>query len=124
MLRECHRVLKPRGVLAGYVIHTPPGLTPAQEQEAVDLGPSAVGAERSPVDLATMAGFEEVRTKDVTDTFLATLDRLLSARLSYECQLRELKGDEIFEEDQADSEGKRRGVLSGLLKRSFIVARK
>ncbi len=117
-------MLKPRGLLAGYIIHTPSGLTPEQEQEAVDLGPSAVGAERSPVDSATMAGFREVRAKDVTDTFLESLDRLLSARLSYEAQLRELKGDEAFEEDQADSEGKRRGVLSGLLKRSFIVARK
>jgi hypothetical protein len=60
----------------------------------------------------------------VTDTFLATLDRLISARLSYEAELRELKGDQVWEEDHADSEGKRRGVISGLLKRSFIVARK
>ena len=124
MLRECHRVLKPDGVLAGYIIHTPPGLTPAQEEEAVEVGPSAVGAERSPADLATAAGFREVGVKDVTDTFLATLDRLLSARLSYEARIRELEGDEVFEEDQGENEGKRRGVLSGLLKRTLVVARK
>jgi len=101
VLRECHRVLKPDGVLAGYIIHTPSGLTPAQEQEAVEVGPSAVGVERSPADLATAAGFREVRVKDVTDTFLATLNRLLSARLSCEARIRELEGDEVFEEVRA-----------------------
>ena len=124
MLRECHRVLKPDGVLAGYIMHTPPGLTPAQEQEATDLGPSAVGAERSPADMATEAGFREVGVDDVTDTFLVTLDRLISARLFYEARLRELEGDQVFEEEQGENEGKRRGILSGLLKRSLIVARK
>ena len=117
-------MLKPEGVLAGYLIHTPPGPTPAQEQEAVDLGPSAVGAERSPADMATEAGFGEVGVEDVTDTFLATLDRVISARFSYEARLRELEGDQVFEDEQGESEGRCRGVLSGLLKRSFIVARK
>ena len=124
MLRECHRVLKPDGVLAGYVIHIPLGLTPAQEREAVDLGPSAVGAEGSPAGLATAAGFREVRVEDVTDTFLATLDRLISARLSHEAPLREVEGDQAFEEEQGKNEEKRRGALSGLLKRSLVVARK
>ena len=62
--------------------------------------------------------------EDVTDTFLATLDRVISARFSYEARLRELEGDQAFEDEQGENEGKRRGVLSGLLKRSFIVARK
>ena len=124
MLRECHRVLKPDAVLAGYIIHTSAGLTPTQELEAADLGPSAVGAERSPAELATDAGFREVRVKDVTDTFLATLDQVIAARLSYESELRELRGDEVFEEDQSEAEGRRRGVLSGLLKRCLVHARK
>ena len=59
----------------------------------------------------------------MTDTFLATLDRLLSARLSYEARIRELEGDEVFEEDQGENEGKRRGVLSEFLKRTLVVAR-
>ena len=117
-------MLKPDGVLAGYVIHTPPGLTPVQEQEAVDLGPSAVGAEASPAEMATAAGFREVGVRDVTDMFLATLDRVISARLSYEARLRELEGDQVFEDEQGENEGRRRGVLSGLLKRSLVVARK
>jgi hypothetical protein len=122
VLRECHRVLKPEGVLAGYVIHTPPGLTPVQEQEAVDLGPSAVGAEHAPGEMATLAGFREVRVVDRTDAFLVTCERVISARASYEAELRELKGDQVFEEEQGKSEGIRRGILSGVLKRSLVVA--
>ena len=34
MLRECHRVLKPGSRSAGYVIHTPSGLTQAGERRA------------------------------------------------------------------------------------------
>ena len=123
-MRECHRVLKPDGLLAGYVIHTPPGLTPAQEREAIDLGPSAVGAKRSPADIATAAGFREVRVEDVTDTFLAICERVISARLSNETGLRELKGDQVFEDEQGETEDKRRGILSGLLMRSLVIARK
>ncbi len=58
------------------------------------------------------------------ETFLATLDRVIAAPLSYETELRELKGDQVFEEDQSETEGRRRGVFSGLLKRSLIQARK
>ena len=117
-------MLKPNGVLAGYIIHTPSGLTPEQEQEAAEVGPSAVLAESSPVDMAAEAGFQEVTAEEVTDVFLATCGRLISVRLVYEAQLRELKGDQGFEEEQSENEAKRRGILSGLLLRSFIVARK
>ena len=58
------------------------------------------------------------------ETFLATLDRVIAAPLSYETELRELKGDQVFEEDQGETEGRWRGVFSGLLKRSLIQARK
>jgi hypothetical protein len=92
--------------------------------EAVDFGPSAVGADRSPGDMATVAGFREVRVEDVTDTFLTTCERFISVRLSYEARLRKLKGDQAFEEEQDESEVKRRAILSGLLKRSLVVARR
>jgi hypothetical protein len=83
-----------------------------------------VGADRSPGDMATVAGFREVRVEDVTDTFLATCERFISVSLSYQAQLREVKGDQAFEEEQDKSEGMRRVILSGPLKRSLVVARK
>ncbi len=83
-----------------------------------------MGADRSPGDMATVAGFREVRVEDVTDTFLATCERFISVSLSYQAQLREVKGDQAFEEEQDKSEGMRRVILSGPLKRSLVVARK
>jgi hypothetical protein len=74
--------------------------------------------------MATVAGFREVRVEDVTDTFLATCERFISVSLSYQAQLREVKGDQAFEEEQDKSEGMRRVILSGPLKRSLVVARK
>ena len=117
------RVLKPEGVLAGYTIHTPPGLTPTEEDEAMELGPIAVGADAPPGEMASEAGFRGVRVVDRTDAFLVTCERVIASHLSYEAELREEKGDEVFEEDQAKSEGYRRGILSGLLKRSLVIAR-
>ena len=58
------------------------------------------------------------------ETFLATLDHVIAAPLSYETELRELKGDQVLEEDQSETEGRRRRVFSGLLKRCLIQARK
>jgi hypothetical protein len=49
---------------------------------------------------------------------------VIAARLSYEAELRELKSDQVFEEDQSETEGRRRGVSSGLLKRCLTHARK
>ena len=83
-----------------------------------------MGADRSPGDMATVAGFREVRVEDVTDTFLATCERFISVSLSYQAQLREVKGDQAFEEEQDKSEGMRRVILSGPLKRSLVVARR
>jgi hypothetical protein len=51
-------------------------------------------------------------------------ERVISAWLTHEAELRELKGDEVFEEEQGENEGTRRGILMGLLKRGLIVARK
>ena len=69
MLRECRRVLKPGSRSAGYVIHTPRGLTEAGERRATELGPSDVAAPLAPdaltADLRAEEGddlYEEERT--------------------------------------------------------------
>ena len=67
MLRECRRVLKSGGRIAGYVIHPPAGLTPAQKRRAAELGPSDVTAPASPAALTESAGLTIVVVEDVTD---------------------------------------------------------
>ena len=79
MLRECVRVLKPGGRIAGYVIQVPAGVTEAQERRAAELGPSDVTAPASPEARAQAAGLTIVLTEDVTDAFRATCAALAAA---------------------------------------------
>ena len=124
MLRACHRVLKPGGMLIGFVIHTPLGLSRAREALAVEWGPPAVRADALPSDLARAGGFVVSRTEDVTDAFLKTCDRIIDARRSHEAALRDRYGDDAFEEEQTKKQNIREGIRTGLLRRMLLVAYK
>ena len=80
MLRECHRVVKPGGCIAGYVIHTPAGLSAADEQRASELGLDDVTAAAGPEDLMRAAGFSHVIREDVTRQFSCDSDQMLRTR--------------------------------------------
>ncbi len=124
MLRECRRVLKSGGRIAGYVIHPPSGLTPAQERRAAELGPSDVTASASPVALTASAGLTIVVTQDVTDTFRATCSALRAARRDLEEELRNDEGDDFYEEALRTKDAMLSGIDEGVLCRSLIMATK
>ena len=124
MLRECHRVLKPGGRIAGYVIHTPAGLTPVQERRAAQLGPSDVTAPASPEALTQAAGLTIEVTEDVTDAFRATCAALRAARRDLEDELRDDEGDDFYEEARRTKDAMLWGIDEGVLCRSLIVATK
>ena len=92
------------GRIAGYVIHPPAGLTPAQKRRAAELGPSDVTAPASPAALTESAGLTIVVVEDVTDAFRATAAALRVARRALEEELR--------------------GIDEGVLCRSLIMAHK
>ena len=124
MLRECGRVLKPGGRIAGYVIHPPAGLTPAQERRAAELGPSDVTASASPAALTESAGLIILVTDDVTVAFRATCAALRAARSDLEEELRGDEGDDFYAEALHTKDAMLCGIDEGVLCRSLIVAKK
>ena len=124
MLRECNRVLKPGGRIAGYVIHIPAGVTEAQERRAAELGPSDVTAPASPEALTLAAGLTIVVTEDVTDAFRVTCAALAAARRDLEDELRADEGDDFYEEERRKKNAMLKGIDEGILRRSLVVANK
>ena len=124
MLRECRRVLTPGGRIAGYVIHTPAGLTAAQERRATQLGPPDVTAPASPDVLSRSAGLTDVVAVDVTEAFRETCAALGAAREELEEELRAEEGDEFYEEERRKKDAMLRGIDEGWLCRSLVVADK
>ena len=124
MLRECNRVLKSGGCIAGYVIHIPTGLTEAQERRAADLGPSDVTASTSPEVLTQAAGLTVVVKEDVTDAFRATCAALVAARRDLGDELRADEGDDFYEEERRKKNAMLQGIDEGILCRSLVVANK
>ena len=121
MLRECRRVLKPGSRSAGYVIHTPRGLTEAGERRATELGPSDVAAPLAPDALARKAGLSVVDVQDVTEDFRATCEALLRARDALAPDLRAEEGDDLYEEERTAKTAMLTGIDEGVLCRSLIV---
>lgn len=124
MLRECHRVLKQGGRIAGYVIHTPDGLSAADEIKAAELGPSDVTSPAPIADLAYSAGLALIAQKDVTNVFHDTCKAILEVREKLKEKLRAEESDEVYEEEQEKKRSMLTGIREGLLLRSLIIAMK
>ena len=110
--------------MAGYVIHTPVGLSQRDMAKADELGPSDAAAAMSPADLARSAGLSVVRQEDVTSDFRVTCEAVLRARSELEKALRAEEGPEVFEDEQQKKRSMLLGIDQGLLLRCLIVAEK
>ena len=121
MLRECHRVLKPGGLLAGYTIHTPLDLSQADLDRASDLGPSFVGGWEDPAAEARRAGFGVVQKLDVTARFRESSLAWATGLQATEQVLREELGDEEVDHQVERNGCILEGINAGLLRRSFCV---
>ncbi len=110
--------------MAGYVIHTPKGLSATAQRRANELGPSATAAAASPDDLARSVGFSVILVEDVTPLFRTTCEAILRARGEVEDELRVAEGPHAFEEEQQKKRRMLEGIDEGLLLRSLVVAGK
>ena len=108
--------------MGGYIIHTPDGLSESLIARATELGPRAVGAPGSPGAMAREVGFISIDQIDVTDSFKNSCLAFRAARERLEEKLRELEGDEYFEEQCKESEGRLQGIEEGLLQRCLLIA--
>lgn len=124
VLRECYRILRPGGRMAGYVIHTPAGISAAQAARAGELGPTYVSASDMPGALARRAGFVVHASQDVTPAFRATCSALLRARHELELELRTEEGDAYFEQARTAKANMLAGIDRGLLLRSLVIVEK
>ncbi len=107
-----------------FVIHTGPGLSAAEEEEAAEFGPAEVRSERPLDRLVLEAAFEPSSVLDLTEAFAETCRSLWDAREAAEADLRMEEGDEEYELEQGKKELMLRGITDGLLRRTLVVARK
>jgi hypothetical protein len=91
--------LRPGGLLAGYVIHTPAGLSERDLDRAGDLGPSFLGGWEDAGGEAERAGFGVVEARDVTARFRETALAWLAGLEAREGELREELGREGYERE-------------------------
>ena len=108
-------------MLAGYTIHTPPGLPEEDLERAADLGPSFVAGMDDPAADAVRAGFEVERVDDVTNRFRETALAWLEGLREREVQLREELGAEEYEHELERKGCMIEALDAGLLRRSFCV---
>ena len=114
-------MLRQGGVLAGYVIHTPPGLSEADLESAGDLGPSFVAGMDDPAASAALSGFDVLHVQDVTARFRATGLAWIEGLGDREALLREELGDVEHEYELERKGCIIEGIESGLLRRSYCV---
>ena len=121
-MRECRRVLRPGGSLAGFVVHMSAGLAENEQARAIELGPTALASPAPFEDLLRDTDLHPIVSKDVSAAFLETIGKVLSARQRHEEALLDQFGPEEWEEELARVERLRTGVRAGLLSRSLMVA--
>jgi len=124
VLRACFRVLKPGGRIAYYTIFVPPDLDAAEHRRAAKFWPSATTRGRRPSDMLGAAGFSEVEEQDVTSEFEATARAWVDGRRRYYEGLKEAVGEARLNDQIVDGEEMVRGPAEGLLRRSFLTAKR
>jgi hypothetical protein len=113
--------MKQGGCLAGFVIHTPPGLSASAERRASELGPDALVAGALPEHVTRDVGFLDVVRTDVTQQFRATVEAMHGAARRWEAELRAEQGEEEYMAGCERAKAMLLGIQEGLLLRSLVT---
>jgi cyclopropane fatty-acyl-phospholipid synthase-like methyltransferase len=122
VLRATHRVLKPGGITAYFVIAVSHEATGTQREEAIAAGPPHVDTDREYPDLMEAAGFHNIEATDVTAEYLETLTAWWREWDTASVELAPIVGQDEFTERQTNRMRAIRPVRAGLLSRYLISA--
>lgn len=122
MLRACHRILRPGGVLCFAVIGHADGLTDDETATAFGAGPDHADVGRGYPSLMATAGFDNMDVTDVTDAYLATLAAWVREWDVEAVELARIVGADEFVERQAKRRRAIGAARMGLLRRYLITA--
>lgn len=122
MLRACRQVLRPGGRLAFLTIQPTPGLESSRRRRAHHLGPSAVALPTSYQSLLRTAGFSDIAATDLTAEYASTQRRWIAATERNATAIREMVGDDAYEERSESRHQTLQAIGDGLLSRFMYTA--
>jgi hypothetical protein len=99
-----------------------PGLQPKQRRKANRSGPQEVTVRSSYQSMLRNAGFADISATDVTAEYRSTLRRWLNATNRHEALIREIIGNDTYEERLAQRRRDLQAVDEGLLSRFIYTA--
>ena len=94
VLQALRGVIRNHGVMAFSVIFVPPGLTSAEREEAVAIGPPRVDSARGYPEMLSKAGWKIERQIDLSRQYAEATRRMLEAEEAHVNELRVLLGDD------------------------------
>lgn len=116
-------MLRPNGRMAYLTIVVTPGLSKTDHRNAVRLGPRAVDSSAPEATLMKRAGFRDVEVTDVTHDYLEVARAWQTQFFRHGEELKQILGEQEWEERQSDRQGMIRGIEEGLLQRLLVTGR-
>jgi len=92
VLKACRSVINANGKMIFTAILISPGLSPAENQKAIERGPSFMAAEDSYENLLDVAGWKLIDRVNLSSEFFETLQVMLGNELDYNEALEKLLG--------------------------------
>lgn len=108
--------------MAFLTIQPTPGLDARQRRRANRVGPVAVAVPTSYESLLHTAGFVDVLATDLTGEYRSTQHRWIDATLRYGDAIREVVGDEAYDDRARTRHATLEAIDAGLLSRFLYTA--